>query len=1102
MRSTNLKRCACRLVVILAFSLMVFAQERGRGDDAALRELVERYFAAYASGDLAAYDALWSVDAPGRLARRRAMEALLSVGRYSFSPPRILRLAIDGDRARLWVAATRTLERGSGSFVTRIALALGVAREGEAWRIVSEGSAVAELGELLAKAESEAEREKLLEEGREIATRELVMLLSSQAERHYQSRDYARALDLFNLILRIATLPGDQASAWRGIGNIRYMKTEYPAAIDAYRKALALEAGLDRKLEQGNLWTSIALSEAALGNLSAAIAAYEKCLELSEEMEDRGGAASALGEIARLHREAGRYADSAAAYRRVVALREALRDRKGMAGALLELAEVEYDQGASAAALEAYLRAVPLLDDRTLVPTLHNIANLYYLEGRYDLALASYEREREAAARTRNVLGEAAALTGIGLVQTLYGDYLAALASYQKNLSLIEGLGEMKELPAAHQRVGGAHYALGDYARALEHYRKELELRRAQGDRAEIAWALLDVCHAETALGETAAALASGEESLKIFAGLKDQIGVGTALLHLAGAHFKAEDFARAREQAGRAAETARAAGDVEVYWQALHRAGKAHFRLKEYAPARQSFTAAIAALEGQRGSGGGDGRPQRALENRFAPYLWMVDLAVEQERTGEAFAFAERAKLRTLRWLLRSGRARITRTMTAAEAARETELARQVATLYTRLARARERRQPSAVQADLSAQLERARLAAAQFEARLYRLRPQLRAYRGDGAAISLDQAGTLLTAPRAALLEYVETEEQVYLFLLARGARQAAPVRLQAYALGVARSDLIEPVVELWNLLTSRGEGWEEAAQRLYDLLLKPAEEELNGQEQLLIVPDGLLWNVPFAALQTAEGRFLIESHALSFAPSLTALRLGRSHRPSGARSMLSVVAFGNPSLSPATADRVKLARRAGELPLRPETAREAEEIGRLYPAARVFTGAEARADRLRSEAANARILHLAVPVTISEASPFYSQAALSAAPDDPQGNGIFEARELLDMELRAELMILSSAEVAPRGLGAGKGLSGLGWTMAVAGCQAAIASQWSVEGAIASDLVLGFHRQWMKAGGKARAWQAAVSELIGGGEHRHPFYWAGTVILGDGL
>lgn len=1097
-----------RGIFVAVLCAFIAIQHLDSKDEAALHDVVKHYFSAYASGDIEGWYALWSVNSPERPARRRAMEALAAAGRYTFTPPRISRVNINGETATLWATATRTLVPGERALQTKIALALTLVREGGIWKIHRESPATSELAVLLIDSASAQEREDLLLLDSELLTRDLLAVTVNRADRFYRDREYTRSLDLYHLVIRIAAIKDwgpDAAGAWRSIGNIHFTERKPDEALAAYGKSLEIENTLDRPLDRINVLTNIGLVEAVRGNTDAAIAAFNKSLAISLEIDDPGGAASALEHIGRIERDSGRYAQAAASYRRAIPLREAIRDRAATARAMIAVAEVEYDRGESDAAIAAYVRAIPLTGGKQLVHTLHNLANLYYLQGNFAPALRTYESERDAAIKIRDAQGEAAAQVGIGLVHSLYGDHARSLEAYRRNLALNlqlreNGEGESMDLPVAHQRVGGAWYALGEYDRALEHYEEQLKLREAMGDAAEIAWALLDVGQSLAGRGEYTVALERDERSLKIFEELKDQTGVCTALLHISGVHLKAEAYAQARDAADRAAGAAGASGDTEVYWQARFRAGKALFRMKQHAAARRQLLDAVATIEGPPGRVRNN-RPQRALEPRIAPYQLLVDLAVEKNQTAEALTMAERGRERQMKWLLESGSIRITKSMTAAERAREQEFHRRIASLYTQLSRARERQLPASRLDELQRELQQARAALRDLEAQLYRARPQLKLYRGDGPAVTAAQAAQLLPAPDAVILEYVETEEQIYLFTLARGTARNAPPRLQAYALGVGREDLAEQIASLQHMVTTRGEGWEPVARYLYDVLLKPAEGLLESASQLLIVADGVLWNIPFAALLDENGRFVIESRSLAVSPSMGTLRVARLARINTTRSTPSVIpllAFGGPELSPATIERMKLGRRSDEMDLMPDTEREANEIGRIVTGARVYVARDAHSDRLRAEAVSTHVVHMAVPATIDEASPFYSSAAFASAPDDVQKSAAVELREWFDRDMRAGLVVWSGAEIAPRGCGTGKGLAGLGWAFAVTGVRSVLAGQWRP--ATTTDLMIEFYRGLNGSQTPARAWRRAVAALLESGEYRHPYYWAGFVVIGE--
>src|SRR5262249_34687868 len=140
------------------------------------------------------------------------------------------------------------------------------------------------------------------------------------------------------------------------------------------------------------------------------------------------------------------------------------------------------------------------------------------------------------------------------------------------------------------------------------------------------------------------------------------------------------------------------------------------------------------------------------------------------------------------------------------------------------------------------------------------------------------------------------------------------------------------------------------------------------------------------------------------------------------------------------------------------------------------------------------------------LNNASPMYSHLAL--AQGDANEDGLLEAWELMQLDLKAELAVLSACETARGRIGAGEGMIGLSWALFIAGVPSIVVSQWKVEWAGARDLRVKFHRLLIAERGagqakatKAAAWRQAALQLMKDPETRHPFYWAGFVLVGDG-
>jgi CHAT domain-containing protein len=268
------------------------------------------------------------------------------------------------------------------------------------------------------------------------------------------------------------------------------------------------------------------------------------------------------------------------------------------------------------------------------------------------------------------------------------------------------------------------------------------------------------------------------------------------------------------------------------------------------------------------------------------------------------------------------------------------------------------------------------------------------------------------------------------------------------------------------------------------------------------VVIVPDGALWELPFQALRPRDGRFLIEDVAVSYAPSLSVLRDMQAPRRPRGRPDGALLAMGNPELGAGARRRSPSPLMSSPLEPLPETETQVREIARFYDphTTAVRTGMAASESWLKAEAAHYRILHLATHGVLDDSSPLYSELVLAAPAAGDHDDGLLEAREILDLDLGADLAVLSACETGRGRAGAGEGLIGMTWAFFVAGCPTTVASQWKVEAASTNRLMLAFHRQLRTGHPPAEALRLAALEQLHRQDQRHPFYWAGFVAMGD--
>jgi CHAT domain-containing protein len=463
---------------------------------------------------------------------------------------------------------------------------------------------------------------------------------------------------------------------------------------------------------------------------------------------------------------------------------------------------------------------------------------------------------------------------------------------------------------------------------------------------------------------------------------------------------------------------------------------------------------------------------------NKLEPYQEAASLALARGQTDAALGFVEQSKSRALVDILRSARTELDKTLTLAERESERRLQTRLMGLSLQIAN-----QPD--EARLKAERDRTRRDLDALQSDLYASHPEIAFQRGAASALTTVEIAQLATVTGAVILDYFVTPRNSYVFVIRRGAPA------QVVSLGAGQSALSARATEFHRQLSEHDLNYAASARELYRLLLAPVERDLSGRQGVIILPDGPLWDVAFHALQPGPHRFLIEQAIISYAPSLAVLRetlkLAADRRTAPADREL--LALGNP---------------AGQPPL-PETERQVREIEKLYGArqSHILTGGSASQGRLKAESAGYRVIHLASHAVLDSSNPMYSYALLARSADDA---GRLEARDLMQFNLRADLLVLSACETARgRPLG-GEGISGMLWAAFVAGAPTTIASMWRIESASTSDLMIGFHRNWLEARrsddplAKAGALQKAALATIAGGQYSHPFYWAGFVLMGS--
>lgn len=793
---------------------------------------------------------------------------------------------------------------------------------------------------------------------------------------------------------------------------------------------------------------------------------------------------------------------------------EKLGDQSGVAASFINLGLVKKSQDEVEAGLAATIKALALYEaaanQRGVAIAQENIGDQYRALGDYRRAFDFAQRSLRISEETNNRRGTMIALAGLAVTYGKQNNPEQAVAHLERALSIAQESEDKVSIAMMRHDMAVQYSRFGQLDRALEIYQQLLKELEGQGDRVGAAMVRDQIGRIYTQHKRYDLASSYHREALAGFDGAKNRRAAVVTLNNISAVHLAQENYQEAFKIAEETVSLSRDSGRKADLYVSLMNLGYAQFGLNRLADARQTFNEAVAIIEKLRmQTAGGIEERQRYFEGGLGAHHGLLGVLVKENRPGDALMFVERAKARALLDMLRQGRGRVNKAMTASEQEEERRLKSDLTQLNRQLARLTQSDKQDAIRVgEVETKLERARLNYEAFQNTLYAAHPELKTQRGEAPIINPQELSQLLPNASSALLEYVVTDKATYLFVITRPAEEAA-VEIQAYTLPLKRDELAKQIGSFRQQLASRDLGFRGAAVKLYDLLLKPAQSQLRGKNNLVIAPDSSLWDLSFQALIN-NNRFLIESAAITYAPSLTVLRemTKRRMNQTAAGTPATLLAIGNSVSGGKAARRTGSNLRNHNLDPLPEAEEEVKALGRLYgpSRSRIYVGSEAREDLLKREAGQAGILHFTMHGTLNNASPMYSH--LTLAEGGPNEDGLLEAWELMQLDLKAELAVLSACETARGRIGAGEGMIGLSWAMFIAGVPSIVVSQWKIESAGTRDLMVNFHRSLISPSAqsttrtsKAEALRQAALKLLKNPETSHPFYWAGFVLVGDG-
>ncbi len=363
------------------------------------------------------------------------------------------------------------------------------------------------------------------------------------------------------------------------------------------------------------------------------------------------------------------------------------------------------------------------------------------------------------------------------------------------------------------------------------------------------------------------------------------------------------------------------------------------------------------------------------------------------------------------------------------------------------------------------------------------------------------------------AALLEYFAGDQTIYVFALTRKGldiRQIQDCSEVARQVSLLRRMLTHKEERLRDDYADR---FRHSAKTLYDLLLNPSLQTLPpGTNELVVVPDGILGNLPFELLLTGnEGPdfkdlpYLLRQYDIRYLASANMLL--PVARPKAEPGRLGWAGFApgyNASASPGSAPVVYASRMqpmcSGNEDL-PGARAEVRAVARLTHGS-VFSGDTATEAYFKEIAYRYAVLHLAMHGCLDTANALFSRLLFS--PDGKGGNedNCLYVNEIYAMRLHADLVVLSACNTGDGILLRGEGAQTLGRAFAYAGVTATAQSLWPADDESTRQIMASFYKYMQQGRPKSVALRLAKLDWLAqaDGAGADPFFWADFVVYGE--
>ena len=369
-----------------------------------------------------------------------------------------------------------------------------------------------------------------------------------------------------------------------------------------------------------------------------------------------------------------------------------------------------------------------------------------------------------------------------------------------------------------------------------------------------------------------------------------------------------------------------------------------------------------------------------------------------------------------------------------------------------------------------------------------------------------------------QSVIVEYFLSDTSLYIFTLSHQALDAITIKLDTPV-----SEIVKQFRQ--SLQNLEFESYISFTTALYNILVDPIEEKIANAKDLIIIPDGILYYLPFEALLTekvniaddinfSKLHYLINSFNISYLSS-TAFLQEENKKPEAQYSFagFAPVFEDDDSIMDKKINNqllVSQLKRAVEINDKiyselPASKLEVEGISNLFEmknlSSSIFISEDAKENVIKSDDMSGyNFLHIATHGFINEEKPKFSGIIFTNKSNSPEEDGVLYSSEIYNLNLNADLIVLSACETGLGKIVRGEGIIGLTRGFTYAGAKNIIVSLWQVADKSTSELMIEFYKNILDGKNYSSSLREAKLKLISDGTYSYPLEWSPFVLMGN--